>query len=314
MDLSPTDKIILRELQNRKFLNLKSAHENTFLSYRQFLRRIDDLFERKIMKGWSPIIHPFAHKVKKFIWLFLKTNPKDPQDLDYLRSLEGLLSLDGIAGSFSMVALIQFQNEQEYHQSLSNIEKAFQVRDPTKELLRYFPLEIIAFYKYNGVAIKKEFITPSTSEYNMIYSLLRMGYNRKRPPTKEELADDLKISTSSVSKILKSLNQKQILLGHGIILDQKFKPKVKMIVQFKIHPRSLIDIISCLQDDVHVNLIAKTQSEYSLLSTVFFHSIQNFNVWLKEMYINEDILDTITTVVLDDEFKNNRSGLFFPVL
>lgn len=315
MDLSPTERIIIRELQYRYTLSLKNSHENTTLSYRQFLRWVDDFVEKNIIKGWVPLIHPITMG-KKFIFLFLKTNPKDPQDLDYLRSLPGLRSLDGIAGSFSMLALIQFQDDQDYLQSLSKIEKAFKVSDPTKELHRYFPLEIITFYKFNGVSIKISEEPNQISDFTqkILNALTKLGMGSKRPPTIENLANSLNISKSKVSKELKILFDSNIALGHSIQLSESLKPKIKMVVQFKIQPRSLLDIISLLQQDVHVSLICKTQSDYGLLSIVYFQSIRNFNLWLKEIYKNDDILDTTTTVILEDEFKNKPTPLMFPVL
>ena len=71
MDLSPTDKLILRDLQKRQSLSLKSAHESSSLSYRQFLRRVDDLVKRYIIKGWVPIVHPLTRNTKKYVFLFL---------------------------------------------------------------------------------------------------------------------------------------------------------------------------------------------------------------------------------------------------
>ena len=314
MEISSIDKLILRDLSSRNSLNLKNSHESSSLSYRQFLRRIDDLYDKGIITGWLPVVHPLTYRVKKFVWLFLKTNPKNTQDLDYLNSLEGqLLSLDGIAGIFSLLALIQFTNDNDFNSFLAKIEEAFQVHDPVRELQRYQHLEIIAFYKFNGFPIEKDINEPSEAEIRIIQSLFEVGVHTKRPPTIEEIADVSKMSTSSVQKILKSLERSSTILGYSLRLNQIIKPAIKMIVQFKIHPRSIAEIISILKEDPHTSFLAKTQSDYSLLAIVYLDSIQNYNEWLKELYLNEDLLDTLTTVVLKDEYKEKNS-LLFPIL
>lgn len=315
MQLSPTERLILRDLQTRKNLNLKSSHESSSLSYRQFLRKVDELYTKEIINGWVPIVHPLVRQAKKAVFLFLKTNPKGPADLDYLKSLEGqLLSLDGVAGIFSLLALIQFQNDQEFNLSLTKIEDAFKVEDPVREANRYQFLEIISFYKFNGFPINQDVKIPTPSEKKLLDKLFEIGNDRNRPPTIEELSNSLNMSNSGVQKNLKSLEDSKIILGYGILLNRLVRPSVKMIIQFQIHPRSLIDIIAFFQEDPHVTLLCKTQSDkYSLLVMAYFISIQNFNIWIKEVYKNDDILDTLTTVSLNDE-EPSKTSLLFPIL
>ena len=118
MPLSATEKMTLKDLQKRKSLSIKSSLDTETLSYRQYLRIIDKLVENNTITSWLPIFHPFSGDYKKLVWFFVRTNPRDPKDLQFLQSLGNqILSLEGIAGPYSLSALIQFKSDQEFNKS-----------------------------------------------------------------------------------------------------------------------------------------------------------------------------------------------------
>ncbi len=302
--LSATEKVVLRELQYRHTLNLKGSFDTDTFSYRQYLRIIDKLFDKNIITDWVPVLHPFASTYKKLVWFFVRTNPRDPKDLEFLQSLGAQLqSLDGIAGPYSLSALLQFSSDQEFNNSLADIDKRFATPNPIYQNIRYQWLEIIAFYKYKGftIASNESF---SNQEQNVVKVLLEAGRNQNRPPTIEEMASELELATSTVQKQLKQLEESKTILGYSVIVNNSLRPQIKAIIQFHVHPGSYSSVISVLIEDPSVSIVCKIQKEsFNLLAVVYAQSVENLNTWVTELYTHEGILDTLTTIVLKNELK-----------
>ncbi len=313
--ISTTEKIVLRSLQNRRNISIKSSLETETYSYRQYLRIIDQLVEKSIITGWIPVFHPFAGEYKKLVWFFLRTNPRDPQDLAYLHSLGGqLLSLDGIAGPYSLLALMQFSSDQEFNNSLASIDNRFSIPNPVYHNIRYQWLEIIAFYKYNGFPIPSENISHVVNELEIKNAFFNVGIQRNRPPTLDELSDQLKLAPSTLQKQLKQLEKSNSLLGYSISISQYLQPEVKAIIQFQIQPKDYVQVQSFLTEDPHISLLCKIQKEsFNLLAVIYTQSVQVLNEWLTSLYDIEGILDTLTTIVLKNEHLRTGNETF-PIL
>lgn len=313
--ISATDKLILKSLQERNSLSIKSSLDTETYSYRQYLRIIDRLFDKNIITGWIPVFHPFAGEHKKIVWFFLRTNPRDPQDLEYLQSLGGqLLSLDGIAGPFSLLALMQFSSDQEFNNSLESIDSHFAVPNPVYQNIRYQWLEIIAFYKYNGFSISSDPLQQLSNESEIKKALFTSGMQRNRPPTVDELAGNLHLSPSTMQKQLKQLEKGNSILGYSIRVNTAFQPEVKAIIQFNILPKDYVQVQTALVKDPHINLLCKIQKEsFNLLAVIYTQSIHELNEWLKALYSLDGILDTLTTMVLKNEHLKTGNETF-PIL
>ena len=312
--LTATERIILRDLQKREFMTLKSSLDTELYSYRQYLRIIDKLIEKNVITGWIPVFHPFAGEYKKIVWFFLRTNPRDPQDLAYLQSLKGQLrSLDGIAGPYSLLALIQFSSDQEFNNSLEAIDTKFSTPNPVYQNIRYQWLEIIAFYKYNGFPISENSSLPEY-DYALQQNLISLGLGKMRPPTLEELAEACNQSIVTTQKQIKQLEKNRLILGYSIQINSLYQPPIKAIIQFHVLPKNYAQVLTILQEDPHVNLLCKIQKEsFNLLAVVFCPTTQSLNNWLMSLYEEEGILDSLTTIVLKSE-KTSATNESFPIL
>lgn len=312
--LSATEKVVLRELQYRHTMNLKGSFDTETFSYRQYLRIIDKLFDKGIITDWVPILHPFASTYKKLVWFFVRTNPRDPKDLDFLRSLGGqVLSLDGIAGPYSLSALIQFSSDQDFNNSLATIDNRFATPNPVYQNIRYQWLEIIAFYKYKGFSITNA--EPYVQkDQKLPRILLEVGSKQNRPPTIEDVAHEEGVATSTIQKQLKQLEESKTILGYSVVIHSNLRPQIKAIIQFHVHPGSYSNVISVLIEDPLVSLLCKIQKEsFNLLAVVYTQSIQDLNTWVTDLYSHEAILDTLTTIVLKNELMTGDYE-HFPIL
>ena len=235
--------------------------------------------------------------------------------MEYLQSLGGqLLSLDGIAGPFSLLALMQFSSDQEFNNSLESIDSHFAVLNPVYQNIRYQWLEIIAFYKYNGFAIPSETIQHLSNESEIKDILFTIGLQRNRPPTVDELAEKLHLSPSTMQKQLKQLEKGNSILGYSIRINSMFQPQVKAIIQVNILPKDYVQVQDALTKDPHINLLCKIQKEsFNLLAVIYTQSIHELNEWLKNLYSIDGILDTLTTIVLQNEHLKTGNEIF-PIL
>ena len=312
--LSATERLILQDLQKRESMTLKSSLDTELYSYRQYLRIIDKLIEKNVITGWIPVFHPFAGEYKKIVWFFLRTNPRDPQDLAYLQSLKGQLrSLDGIAGPYSLLALIQFSSDQEFNNSLESIDTKFSTPNPVYQNIRYQWLEIIAFYIYNGFPFSENSSLPEY-DHALQQNLISLGLGKTRPPTLEELAEACNQSIATTQKQIKQLEKNRLILGYSIQINSLYQPPIKAIIQFHVLPKNYAQVLAILQEDPHVNLLCKIQKEsFNLLAVVFCPTTQSLNSWLSSLYEEEGILDSLTTIVLKSE-KTSATNESFPIL
>ena len=312
--LSATEKLALRDLQRRPSLTIKSSLDTEVYSYRQYLRYIDKLVENNVLTGWIPVFHPFSGDYKKLVWFFVRTNPRDPKDLKFLQSLEDqLITLDGIAGPYSLSALIQFTSDQQFNKSQSYFDSRFSTPNPIYQNIRYQWLEIIAFYKYKGFVIDSENAsTPLDQEFQKL--LVTTGRHKPRPPTIEELSNSLGIASSTIQKQLKHLEETQTVLGYSITINPVYQPQIKVLLQLNIHPGSYSEVVSYLKEDPRISLLCKIQREsFNLLAVLFAPSVQDLNSWITNLYNEKGILDTLTTFILKNELAD---GFYehFPML
>jgi len=313
--ISSSEKLILQDLQKRHSLSIKSSLDTETLSYRQYLRIIDKLVNNNVIRGWVPVFHPFAGEYKKLVWLFLRTNPRDPQDREFLQSQGSqLLSLDGVAGPYSLLALIQFSSDKDFNISLSTIDKHFASPNPIYQNIRYQFLEIIAFYKYNGFIINNEQLAPTDHAITLKKAFFNVEFQKNRPPTIEEIASSVTASSSTVQKQLKQLESVQSILGYSILIDPAFRPQVKAFIMINIHQGNYAEIIEILSNDPQITILCKIQRDnFNLLAVVFAQSINNLNAWITDLYTIDGLLDTLTTIVLKNEYMY-KFNEYFPVL
>ena len=144
--------------------------------------------------------------------------------------------------------------------------------------------------------------------------MLRVGIQKNRPPTIEEISSLVDSSSSTVHKQLKQLESLQAILGYSIIISPVLQPQVKAIVQFQIYPGKFTSTIDILRNDDRISLLCKIQKDrFNLLAVVFASSLPDFNAWLTELYTVEGILDTLTAIVLKNEHMQSFNE-HFPIL
>jgi DNA-binding Lrp family transcriptional regulator len=97
---------------------------------------------------------------------------------------------------------------------------------------------------------------------------------------------------------------KRAIVGYSIITDfGLIGLPVKFFVRIKVAPGTASDIARNLADLREVWDLYRTSEDYSLLATVRTSSIVAYNQFLRNLYENQDVLDTESYVSLEEWFS-----------
>ncbi|MHC1590501.1 MAG: hypothetical protein ACXQS8_00275, partial [Candidatus Helarchaeales archaeon] len=135
-----------REVELLKLLNEDSWQKNTVLAAKMGISRstlqngIKKLIERGVMLKYSILVAPFIYFKKVFYEI--KTNPKQPEILEKLKSLQ-YESLEGIIGDYSLIIKQNFWSDFDF---INNLNQMDQLKVENFRLV-----EIYKTYKEHGL-------------------------------------------------------------------------------------------------------------------------------------------------------------------
>ena len=111
------------------------------------------------------------------------------------------------------------------------------------------------------------------------------------------------LSQSAVSKALEKLTLKRAIVGHSIDIDfSLIDLPVKFVVRIKVNPGTASEIVQKMVENDAVWDLYRTSEDYSLLAIIRTDTIANFNRFLRNLYENENILDTQSYIALEEWF------------
>ena len=279
------DLTLLRLLQHRTTLGLSNIAEELDITSRSMITRIKNLIQQGWILNWSVIFHPSV-LFRKHSFLWLKTNPRETGFLKIFQKYQqqnALVSIEGLAGEYSLVAHFQFKNDIEFLNILETLDTLF-----SEEHLpdRYRWQEIVSIHKWQGFAVpqlvEKESLSAAQHELRKV---LARTYTSPYPPNYTEISTYLQKSQSTVYRMLAQLQKKNFILGYSIEIAQNLRPAFKILVQLKIHPRGLQSAIDDLLTNPSVAAIYRTAEEFNLQLEMYANSIYDYDQLLKECYL-----------------------------
>ena len=300
------DLALLRTLQHRTTLGISDLADELDISSRSMVPRIKKLMEQGWLLNWRVVFHPLTF-FKKHSFLWLKTNPRETGYVDIFHKYHyqrTFISLEGLAGEYSLVAHFQFKNDSEFLNILEALDRLFSEKHLPD---RYRWQEIVSIHKWQGFSVPQlAQIEPlSPAQHELMHALMHV-YTGLRPPNYSDIATYLKKSQSTVYRMLAQLQKKGFLLGYSIETAPVLRPVFKIFVQLKIHPRGLQSAIDIFLDNHAVAAIYRTAEEFNLQLEVYTASVSDFDQLLKEFYlIIPSILDSRSIIILNDEIPPN---------
>ena len=298
----------LEELDQKILEILKDDHRKPFteiatdlgISRNTVNNKIKKLVQKGIIRDYTIVVDPNWF-FDKTIFIEIKTNPHEPWLAEGLQNLYECELIDGIIGEYSLILKVRVRED--FDVTLNQID-SLMAKSASK---KYHIIDIIHIYKENGYvfgeSIKKREI--DLKDLEIIEILRNQG---KKPLTHSQISQFLKkrrinISQPAVSKRIKGLED--LIKKFTIIPDlTKLGIKIKFYVRIKVDPASYnATALEFLSNQPQITDLYRTGENYGLLAIVRAEDIDFYNNFIQNLYTDSRILDTHTTLVLEERKK-----------
>lgn len=269
-------------------------------------RKIKGLVERGVIRSYTTIVDPTQVKAARDTILFMKSNPREEDVSKKVLQMEELESLDGVAGDFSLIGFFRFNSQGAFEDLLDRVDSVVASSGSGK----YNLVQVLTTYKKNRFKI-----LPSGSSESYLSSkelaLLRIIHRQKPsserpfPLTQNAIGERMSppMRQPGVSKAIEKLLIKNAIVGYSIDIDFRYIDlPVKFFVRIKVSPGTASGTAQKLAEKDEVWDLYRTSEDFSLLATVRTDSIESFNRFLRNLYENENVMDTHSYLSLEEWF------------
>jgi DNA-binding Lrp family transcriptional regulator len=310
--LDEYDSLILEMLQRDSRTSLTAISENVGLSRFAVRDRIKKLFESRIILGPTIIVNPLLVGLKRTVFFEFKTNPHEPWLAKLLERAAECDLLDGIAGEYSLFGRFRLADDEHFRRVLKRMDDAM----GKSYFKKYRVVNAIRIFKEAGVTFKvvgREYLELDEVDFKILEILLNQARYVKSPlpfstvELSRQLHDfGIEISQPAVFNRLSRLEKKGVILRHTMRVDySKLGLRTKFIVRIKVNP-NVYDFVAqgFLASMPEISDLYRIGEEYGLLATLRVRGVSEYNSFLLRLYDSKDIIDTHTTLVLEER-KNS---------
>jgi DNA-binding Lrp family transcriptional regulator len=296
--LDPLSEDILHILCFRSTNSFRGLPGNLGVSSSTFKRNITFLRRSQLIKSWTFVLNPSILAKNKILFFFLKTNPNEPEIVSKLLNKYNnnkLSSLVGITGTYSLIGQFHYPDPSSF---LDSLEELYSIVGETG-FQKYLLIEAIETKKYSGFKCKEIKRSLRPDELERLHKVIDLNNQSEFPLSSYQLAKRLNVSQPVISRTLTRWKNEHVILGYSYQTDYWKNHYIHSYIQIKTTLGKYKEIIEyCLLND-RVLDVFRTNSEYSLLIKARFINLEDLNNFLKELYINTKLEDTISSVVLD---------------
>jgi DNA-binding Lrp family transcriptional regulator len=241
---------------------------------------------------------------RKTIFIEIKTNPHEPWLAEQLQNLSECELIDGIIGEFSLI--LKARIKEDYSAILNQID-ALMAKSTSK---KYQIIDIIHTYKENGYKFREGAFALKNLDQKDLLLLEILRNQGRKALTHSQISQRLKkrgiaISQPAVFKRIRRLEEEQIIEQFTILPDYaKLGFNTKFYVRIKVDPASYnTTAFNFLAGQSEIADLYRTGENYGLLAIVRTTDIESYNKFIQNLYIDTHILDTHTTLVLEERKK-----------
>ncbi|MFX0097759.1 MAG: Lrp/AsnC family transcriptional regulator [Candidatus Hodarchaeota archaeon] len=307
--LDDYDKKILSLVEVDYRISAQEISREVNLSRLSVSQRIRKLKKRGVIQGFTIIIDPNLVGLKKTVFVWVKSNPREPWLVEELERLSECQVSDGITGEYGLLMLFKFRDDLHFTTTLPEIDNIL-----SKSVFKKYRItEAIKTYKEYGTPLvhKNEYSDKSISLDGTDYEILRVlssqWMNRVNHITLEELSSILRkrqiadISKSAVYKRVRQLEDSGVIQRFSAVINQeKVGLKLKFYVRIKGHPSAIDQIVKQhVVPSKEVTDLHRLGEEYGLLAGISVRSVREYNDFIRRLYNIEEIIDTNTMLVLE---------------
>ena len=308
---------LLEVLYLNSRIQTSSLCEDFNLSRQSISKMRKNLWEKNIIASPAIILNQRMLNMVNYI-MEIKTNPAEPEVLRKLKKIPEVTSVDGIIGNYALIVKFEVRSKQRFAEILSELDK--QIAQTSFQSYRI--IETIEIFKVGGFIfdLKDPLYAINEKKWGIL-NLLKKNYNLKRWPERIEnefFSDEEngKLSKINLSRELDGFLKDNIIKGFtisfhhpsGSIFDD-FQMKFYM----RIKPRNIgsyNDLARKLVYEPKVIDLYRTGEDFGLFAVIRAKNLFEFKNFIYHLYSDFKILDTFTTVVVDEHFP----AIFPPTL
>jgi len=307
MELDKFDLLILRLLSENCKAPLNDLSRRVGLSRFAVKDRIKKLFQERAVLGFTVVLNPSLVGLKRTVFFEFKTNPHEPWLAKLLEKTLTCDLLDGITGEYSLFSRFRMADDQHFTAVLRKIDEAMS----RSSFKKYRVVNAIRVFKEASVPLvrEEESVKLDATDLKILEILLNQGDYVKAPRliSTVELSGLLRkfgieISQPAVFSRLTRLERNGVILRYVARVDQSLLgAKTKLLVRVKVNPNAYNNVAQdFLASMPEVTDLYRTGEEYGLLAFVRVNDTEEFNALLLRLYNSRDVLDTFTTLVLEE--------------
>ena len=307
MALDHYDLSILEILQRDSKISLTNVGKESGLSRFAVKDRIERLFRDRVVLGPTIVVNPFLVGLNRTVFFEFKTNPHEPWLAVLLEKIKSCDLLDGITGEYSLFGRFRVSDDEHFGRVLKRIDEAMS----RSFFKKYRVVNVIRVFKEAGVTFRKvvESFSLDATDLKILEILLNQAEYVKSPRPLSTVGLSkllrnfgIRISQPSVFKRLMGLENNGVILGHTVKVDPaKLGGKTKLILRIKVNPNSYDAVAQDFLAPMNeITDLYRTGEDYGLLALTRVRDVSQYNSFLLRLYDSEDIIDTYTTLVLEE--------------
>jgi len=310
------DTIILETLRSDSRTSLTEIGKKIGLSRFAVRDRIQRLFEDRIIIEPTVVVNPVLVGLRRTVFFEFKTNPHEPWLARLLETTSSCDLLEGIAGEYSLWARFRFGDDEHFARVLRKIDESM----GRSYFKKYRVVNVIRIFKEAGVVLRpksKEISKLDQTDLKILEILMNQAEYMKAPLplTTVQLCRLLRnfginISQPAVFNRLSRLEKQGVILRHTLRIDySKLGIKTRFIMRVKANPNAY-DVVAqeFLAELTEISDLYRTGEEYGLLAILNVRDVFEYNSFLLRLYDSRDIIDTYSTLVLEER-KNSSLSL-----
>jgi len=308
-----TDILNILVMGSRK--SLTEIADKNRLSRFAVKNRVEKLFRERILLGPTVTVNSSLVGLRRTVFFEFKTNPHEPWLAKLLEKAKSCDLLYGITGDYSLFARFRLIDDEHFASVLKKIDDAM----AKSAFKKYRAVNAIRTFKEAGFAIKTEGKGLPLDEVDL--RILEILLNQvdfvkiPLPVTTVQLAQllrkfGLKVSQPTVFQRLARLEKNGVIVGNTVRVDwNKLGWKTLAVVHIKADPSMYAYVaekyLSLMNEIID---LYRTGEEYGLLAIIRVRDLAEYNAFLLRLYDSKDIIDTYTTLVLEER-KNSALSL-----
>ena len=274
---------------------------------RNWVRRtIRKLVRNRVLLAYVTVFDPAQVYAERNTMLLIKTNPRELDVSEGLLEMGELESLDGISGDHSLLGLFRFRGSGTFEQFLDRVDQVVAKSKADK----YQLVQVLTTYKTHGFTLEKQPPKPqpvTSKDWELMRTIYRQAPSDESPfpLPQNEIGQrmDPCLSQPAVSKAMRRLEGRGAIVGYSVDINfLHLGIPIKFFLQIKPKPGKIAQTARMISTMEEVWDLHRTSEDYSLFATIRTDSVEGYNRFIRQLYSNENVLDTQSQISLEEWF------------